>query len=1067
MAVLDQNTLLVCKDENGNKYLLYPITKLDCVDGAENLLRFDEVQELTDEEKARVLANIGALCAPATAQAGQFLKVTSVDENGNITGIEAVTPEEMSGLAAVAQSGDYNDLLNLPEIPEHLQPDWDQVDNGAGDFVKNKPFGLIADLVPNSTYAFEEKTSVSSYHIPAIKSLALVENAAYKVIWDGTEYECVAKWCSYSHETLGDLSAVVIGNPLIPFVWPGVTTDEAATDEPFSINPFGVFTDSTEKSHTVRVYLVNNKKKIDKEWLPENFGQEQIQSDWSQIDETAKDFIKNKPTIPEEYKHPSNHPASMITGLAPVATGGTYAHLFGKPFGDAPRLEESTLPFRKMAGDIDCYICELSEKMEFIKGETYKITWDGVEYTCVCKDVNDQDAINLSNALYFGNLTKFWGAGLGDDTGEPFAVFVTVTDDISYFGSVFVYTTETDESHTISIIPVNSIHKLDAKYLPDGVATEEYVQEEIAKLDLSGGGTAVSQTDILPEQTIVLESEDATSTAAPFMHIDSTGGELYQAFSNLAVGETYIVVWDGETYECTAQDVSDQLELEDGVQYTRAIALGNLPFFLDDAIDSGEPFATVIADCSTTDSDGAVVTVQMAGFQAYPGIAAESVTHTVRIYQQADIQVSWENVTDKPFYESVEKSTILSEVTNPFNYDPDVDGAAYLFSYTPTNEVFELLESDWDSAEVMWDGVSYIVEPQYFSGIKVMGNTGFIAGSDNGIPFLICIAPAGTFSDEDTVVIYAVYDPIEGVTEETTAEDGMVTTTTTYPTIEHKVGIAIRFITVQKIPDKFQNQGDWEETDESSASYIKNKPFGEIVPTGTIIADCSAEYDADDFGFMLTNLYTVESYIDTISVVEGATYFVEVNGSGFVGKGVSGAEILTLTGLSSAEEFTAESGIVSIETDEQGKPACSVVVELANLISFIRLADETEFTNGESYPVKITVLDATKKIDHKYIPGPPEFDLTAMGLPALTLDGTEVSVECDTTELRAALEKNLVKLSFTANTGTEQTVSGIVNAMCMGGSYQCGFLGYLGYPTMLNFVISATAITGRVLTWAT
>ena len=762
-----------------------------------------------------------------------------------------------------------------------------------------------------------------------------------------------------------------------------------------------------------------------------NFGGTIIQADWAQTDETAYDFIKNKPTI-TEYIHPNTHPVSMITGLVPVATGGAFENLWKKPFFDLPRMEETELAFTKM-DDFESYVSDtLPGTWENIKGEPYKITWDGVEYTCTCKDASDQNELNISNWMYFGNLTLLFGAGLGEDTNEPFLIGFNA--DYKYpedIAKASICTSDSSATHKVSIIPVNSIHKLDAKYLPDGLATEEYVQKAIAGIEVSGGGTAVSQTDILPEQTLAFAlNGDGT-------YIWQVEGELV----SVVEGETYIVCWDGTEYTCIATTAT--FGGKDG------FALGNLAI-AELGEDTGEPFLFGIF------SDGSYT-------ECYATEAVES--HTVRIYQQADIQVSWENVTDKPFYESVEKSTILSEATNPFNYDPTVDGTAYLFSYTPTSEVFELLESDWDSAEVMWDGVSYIVEPQYFSGIKVMGNTGFITGSDNGIPFLIGVAPAGTFSDEDTVVIYAVYDPIEGVTEETTAEDGTVTTTTTYPTIEHKVGIAIRFITVQKIPDKFQNQGDWEETDESSASYIKNKPFGEIVPTGTIIADCSAEYDANDFGFMLTNLDTGESYIDTISVVEGATYFVEVNGSSFVGKGVSGAEILTLTGLSSAKEFTAESGIVSIETDEQGKPACSVVVELANLISVIRLADETEFTNGESYPVKITVLDATKKIDHKYIPGPPEFDLTAMGLPALTMDGTEVSVECDTTELRAALEKNLVKLSFTANTGIEQTVSGIVNAMCMGGSYQCGFLGYLGHPTMLNFVVSETAITGRVIMW--
>ena len=41
--------------------------------------------------------------------------------------------------------------------------------------------------------------------------------------------------------------------------------------------------------------------------------------------------LTNKPTIPAAYSHPESHPASMITGLAAVATSGKYSDLSGTP----------------------------------------------------------------------------------------------------------------------------------------------------------------------------------------------------------------------------------------------------------------------------------------------------------------------------------------------------------------------------------------------------------------------------------------------------------------------------------------------------------------------------------------------------------------------------------------------------------------------------------------------------------------------------------------------------------------------------------------------------------------
>lgn len=38
MATYEKNVLLMSKDGNGDKNLLYPITRLECVDGAEEAL---------------------------------------------------------------------------------------------------------------------------------------------------------------------------------------------------------------------------------------------------------------------------------------------------------------------------------------------------------------------------------------------------------------------------------------------------------------------------------------------------------------------------------------------------------------------------------------------------------------------------------------------------------------------------------------------------------------------------------------------------------------------------------------------------------------------------------------------------------------------------------------------------------------------------------------------------------------------------------------------------------------------------------------------------------------------
>lgn len=60
MAVYEKDVLLTSKDAAGDLALLYPITRLDCVDGAEDLLHCDSAQELTAAQMAQARANIGA-----------------------------------------------------------------------------------------------------------------------------------------------------------------------------------------------------------------------------------------------------------------------------------------------------------------------------------------------------------------------------------------------------------------------------------------------------------------------------------------------------------------------------------------------------------------------------------------------------------------------------------------------------------------------------------------------------------------------------------------------------------------------------------------------------------------------------------------------------------------------------------------------------------------------------------------------------------------------------------------------------------------------------------------------
>ena len=56
-------------------------------------------------------------------------------------------------------------------------------------------------------------------------------------------------------------------------------------------------------------------------------------SEWDNKSDFSGSYndLSDKPTIPAAYSHPASHPASMITGLAAVATTGKYSDLSGLP----------------------------------------------------------------------------------------------------------------------------------------------------------------------------------------------------------------------------------------------------------------------------------------------------------------------------------------------------------------------------------------------------------------------------------------------------------------------------------------------------------------------------------------------------------------------------------------------------------------------------------------------------------------------------------------------------------------------------------------------------------------
>ena len=143
---------------------------------------------------------------------------------------------------------------------------------------------------------------------------------------------------------------------------------------------------------------------------------EQVQSDWNQNDETAVDYVKNRPFY-------TKNPVETVL------------------------VEESTVSFAEAHEGI--YGAEILPMFLATTGETYTVYWDGTAYECIC--------VNHMGYPVLGNLSIAFGGG---DTGEPFAIMMSNE-------YIVIYTTDASASHTFSISKVlQEIVKIDTKYLP-------------------------------------------------------------------------------------------------------------------------------------------------------------------------------------------------------------------------------------------------------------------------------------------------------------------------------------------------------------------------------------------------------------------------------------------------------------------------------------------------------------------------------------------------------------------------------------------------------------------------
>ena len=265
-----------------------------------------------------------------------------------------------------------------------------------------------------------------------------------------------------------------------------------------------------------------------------------VQPDWNQNDSAATDYIKNRP---------------FYTG-DPVET---------------VLVEESTVSFSGSGG---MYSAQIQSNFEATVGETYKVSWDGAAYECVCVD--------FSNTLFIGNLSIAFG---GSDTGEPFLMGVANGRGIG------IYTKDASASHTISISgPIAEVTQIPDKYISDTFRDVviagnplNWSEDDWAKyygLFQSGKLLMINGIGSSNNEGYVLSMSYVSRGAHNISVVDSTG-DLYRLCINNDSEEDKFywapIVYSGMFYFQYQQTGSD-INPPDREEYKKLEILGGLTF---------------------------------------------------------------------------------------------------------------------------------------------------------------------------------------------------------------------------------------------------------------------------------------------------------------------------------------------------------------------------------------------------------------------------------------------------------------------------------------------------------
>lgn len=399
----------------------------------------------------------------------------------------------ITGLATVATSGSYNDLTNKPTIPsivglatktyvdEQIASIGNSSTGGGGTSTGGIGWNDFTDIVIEEIDLFVNQTvdgfsSNPSYYGLYTRDFSFPESGYLNNLTDSfslsIDEDYIVEWDGIEYEvTAFDASSVMLG---VVALGNGSAFGLGGNmDAPFIVAVIkgqGVnFLSLTEQiaSHTIRVYKREEPKRL----IKTNLLPDTNQPDWNECDKSSDTYIQNRPF-------------GLITAGTVIAEeNDVYCNI---PF---EGLYVAIIPI-----------------VGFIVDAAYTIEIDGQSFSCVSEeDYNNVYGIacvcTLEDGVSIGIIDNF------NDTGMS------------------VLATTTQGMHTYKITAAeNIIQKIDSKYLPNNIPEVNTEDNGKVMTVVNGVWTAQTPASGLPKVT--------TSDAGKFLRVGLSGAWVVESIPN-------------------------------------------------------------------------------------------------------------------------------------------------------------------------------------------------------------------------------------------------------------------------------------------------------------------------------------------------------------------------------------------------------------------------------------------------------------------------------------------------------------------------------------------------------